>query len=115
MYYKMFKSDLYYKSTLTIKFPKKSYLYYKSIQIIDIFNCQPFKLSRLVCYREFNLAKQTFVINFIYQPGHIYYNLYYILCGTERPTISIKVGKIYYKMSNFELYYKSKQKIIFIL
>ena len=41
------------------------------------------------------------------QPCQIYYNLYNILYGTERHTISIKVEKIYYIMSYFDLYYKS--------
>ena len=44
IYYIMFNSDLYYKSTLrsyiyAIKVPKKLYLYFKSIHINDIFNC----------------------------------------------------------------------------
>ena len=41
------------------------------------------------------------------QPCQIYYNLYNILYGTERHTISIKVEKIYYIMSYSDLYYKS--------
>ena len=39
------------------------------------------------------------------QPCQIYYNLYNILYGCEKHTISIKVGKIYYINGKIDLYY----------
>ena len=45
-----------------------------------------------------------------FQPWQIYYNLYNILYGTARHTISIKVGKIYFTMFNSDLYYTSTRK-----
>ena len=46
----------------------------------------------------------------LYQPCPIYYNPYNIVYCTERRTITIKVGKIYYITFNYELYYKSTRK-----
>ena len=60
------------------------------------------------------MMKHSYVI-VVKQPGHIYYNLYNILHGPDRRTISIKIGKIHYKMLKSELYYKSTQKNIFIV
>ena len=50
-----------------------------------------------------------------YQPGHIYYKLYNILYGSEKHTISIKVGKIYYINGKIDLCYIKRYTTMDIL
>ena len=49
------------------------------------------------------------------QPGHIYYKLYNILYGSEKHTISIKVGKIYYINGKIDLCYIKRYTTMDIL
>ena len=81
-------------------------LFYRDFKSMRSFWKQQRLTSKLRC--QPNLGKSLDKLPG--QPCHIYYNLYNILYGTERHTIYIKVGKIYYKMSNSELYYKGTRK-----